>query len=384
MQQYDTNPELERRLFNKLLDVLIKAGLILALVITCYGIFSPFLTLMLWALILAVTLYPAHQKLAARLGQRQGRAATLLVLCGIVLIVLPTIWLTSSLADTITGFIHAMKENSLQIPLPAESVANWPVIGKKVHGIWHQAATDLPAFIQSMQPKIGNIAKTALGMVASMGTGMLQFIVSFAVAGIIMTYGLPGQQSARAISARIMGEDRGDEFATLCTATIRAVAQGVIGVAFIQAIMLGLVMAIAGIPAAGLLALFALILGIAQIPAAVIFIPCLIYIWSSGDYATAPAIAYSVLLVISGLADNVLKPLLLGRGVDAPMPIILLGALGGMVSSGILGMFVGATLLAIGYQIFMAWVAGHHLTPLAGKPAQLDDRTETTDSGNAS
>ncbi|WP_111874010.1 AI-2E family transporter [Aeromonas bivalvium] len=384
MQQYDTNPELERRLFNKLLDVLIKAGLILALVITCYGIFSPFLTLMLWALILAVTLYPAHQKLAARLGQRQGRAATLLVLCGIVLIVLPTIWLTSSLADTITGFIHAMKENSLQIPLPAESVANWPVIGKKVYGIWHQAATDLPAFIQSMQPKIGNIAKTALGMVASMGTGMLQFIVSFAVAGIIMTYGLPGQQSARAISARIMGEDRGDEFATLCTATIRAVAQGVIGVAFIQAIMLGLVMAIAGIPAAGLLALFALLLGIAQIPAAVIFVPCLIYIWSSGDYATAPAIAYSVLLVISGLADNVLKPLLLGRGVDAPMPIILLGALGGMVSSGILGMFVGATLLAIGYQIFMAWVAGHHLTPLAGKPAQRDDRTETTDSGNAS
>ncbi|MGY3879023.1 AI-2E family transporter [Aeromonas enteropelogenes] len=361
--QYDTNPELERRLFNKLLDVLIKAGLILALVIICYGIFSPFLTLMLWALILAVTLYPAHQRLAARLGNRQGRAATLLVLGGIALIVVPTAILTSSLADTITSLIHDMRNNTLQLPLPKESVAGWPVIGDKLYAAWHMAATDLPAFIQSMQPKIGNIAKTALGMVASMGTGILQFILSFAIAGIIMAYGMPGHQSAKAISTRVMGDARGDEFATLCTATIRAVAMGVIGVAFIQAILLGLSVAIAGIPAPGLIALVALILGIAQIPAAVIFIPAVIYIWSSGDYATVPAIIYTVMLVASGLADNVLKPILLGRGVDAPMPIILLGALGGMVSSGILGMFVGATLLAIGYQVFMSWVAGHHLAP---------------------
>jgi predicted PurR-regulated permease PerM len=122
------------------------------------------------------------------------------------------------------------------------------------------------------------------------------------------------------------------------------------------------------------IALIALILGIAQIPAAVIFIPCVIYIWSSGDYATAPAVAYTVLLVISGLADNVLKPLLLGRGVDAPMPIILLGALGGMVSSGILGMFVGAALLAIGYQIFMTWVAGDHLTPLSRNTQETEQQ----------
>ncbi|WP_421200909.1 AI-2E family transporter [Aeromonas enteropelogenes] len=144
--QYDTNPELERRLFNKLLDVLIKAGLILALVIICYGIFSPFLTLMLWALILAVTLYPAHQRLAARLGNRQGRAATLLVLGGIALIVVPTAILTSSLADTITSLIHDMRNNTLQLPLPKESVAGWPVIGDKRRCCPNQPAShDFPS-----------------------------------------------------------------------------------------------------------------------------------------------------------------------------------------------------------------------------------------------
>ena len=119
-------------------------------------------------------------------------------------------------------------------------------------------------------------------------------------------------------------------------------------------------MIIADIPFAGVLSLIVLVLGIAQVPAIIVTLPAIGYIWSSGDYATVPAISYTVLLVIGGMADNVLKPLMLGRGVvDAPMPVILLGALGGMATSGILGMFVGATLLALGYQIFMQWVAAN-------------------------
>jgi predicted PurR-regulated permease PerM len=110
---------------------------------------------------------------------------------------------------------------------------------------------------------------------------------------------------------------------------------------------------IAGIPWPGLLSLVVLVLGVAQIPALLVTLPVIIYIWYSGDYSTTAAISYSVLLFVSGMADNVLKPLMLGRGVDAPMPVILLGALGGMATTGILGMFIGATLLALGYQIFM-------------------------------
>jgi hypothetical protein len=152
------------------------------------------------------------------------------------------------------------------------------------------------------------------------------------------------------------GPLRGEEFATLSTATIRAVALGVLGVAFIQAIVVGTVMLIAGVPFAGVLAMVVLVLGIAQAPALIITLPVIAWIWISGNYGTGAAVLWSVLLFIAGMLDNVLKPLLLGRGVDAPMPVILLGALGGLASAGILGMFVGAVLLALGYQIFMWWV----------------------------
>ena len=115
-------------------------------------------------------------------------------------------------------------------------------------------------------------------------------------------------------------------------------------------------MLIAGVPFAGVLAMVVLVLGIAQAPALIITLPVIAWIWISGNYGTGAAVLWSVLLFIAGMLDNVLKPLLLGRGVDAPMPVILIGALGGLASAGILGMFVGAVLLALGYQIFMWWV----------------------------
>ncbi len=182
-----------------------------------------------------------------------------------------------------------------------------------------------------------------------------------------MAFGEAGARGSRAIFERVVGPERGAEFARLSTATIRAVAQGVIGVAFIQAIIVGLCLLIAGVPWAGVLAVIVLVLGIAQVPALLVTLPAIAYIWMSGDHGTVAAVVYTVLLFVSGMTDNVLKPLMLGRGVDAPMPVILLGALGGMGAAGILGMFVGATLLALGYQIFVGWVAAK---PPQQPPAQ--------------
>ena len=295
------------------------------------------------------------------------------MLAGIVLIVVPTTVLMGSLGDSVHDLVHSVRNNTLQIPAPRPSVADWPVVGKKIHGVWSQAHANLPAVVKSMQPKLGELSRKALGMVASIGGAVLLFLASFIIAGIIMAFGQAGARSTRSIFDRIVGTSRGEEFAKLSTATIRAVAQGVLGVAFIQAIVVGLVMMIAGVPFTGVLALIVLLLGIAQVPALLVTLPVIAYIWVSGDYATVPAVIYSVLLFIAGMLDNVLKPLMLGRGVDAPMPVILLGALGGMVSSGILGMFVGATLLALGYQIFMGWVAANPDIPAApterGMPA---------------
>jgi predicted PurR-regulated permease PerM len=364
---YQADIQLEQRLSRKLLDVLIRAGMVFALAALCYRIFSPFISLMAWALILAVTLYPLHQKLARRMGGKQGLAATLLVLAGVVLIGVPTAILMTQAGESVQRLLAGARESTLTVPPPPESVAAWPLIGKKIYGLWLQAHTDLPALVRNMQPQIADLARTALGVVASMASAALLFLFSFIVAGIIMAWGEGGAKSIRAIFSRILSIERGAEFARLSTGTIRAVALGVLGVAFIQAIVVGLVMVIAGVPFAGVLALVVLVLGIAQVPALIVTIPVIVYIWWSGDYDTTAGIVYTVLLLIAGMLDNVLKPLLLGRGVDAPMPVILLGALGGLASSGILGMFVGATLLAVGYQLFMWWVATNPDVPEAAR-----------------
>jgi predicted PurR-regulated permease PerM len=362
---HDPDPEFERRIAALLLDVLIRAGLVLAMAMLCFQVFSPFLSLMTWALILAVTLYPLHQSMAAKLGGRQGLAATLLVLLGVVVAVVPTAALMNSLGDSVRQLVHDVQNNTLQIPLPREGVAEWPLVGDKVHAFWTKAHSDLPALVQSMQPKVGSLAKAALGFVASIGGELLKLLASLAVAGSMMAYGDGGARAIRSIFERIVDERRGREFVDLSTATIRAVAKGVLGVAFLQAIIVGVCLLIAGIPWAGVLAVIVLVLGIAQVPALIATLPAIVYLWSSGDYGTGAAVLYTILLVVSGMADNVLKPLMLGRGVDAPMPVILLGALGGMAAAGILGMFVGATLLALGYQIFTGWIVTNPDAPRA-------------------
>jgi predicted PurR-regulated permease PerM len=351
------NFESDQRASSRLLDVLIRAGLLVALAVLCYQIISPFLRLIVWSIILAVTLYPLHQWIARRVGGKQWLASTILVVVGILLFTGPTAVLMNSFADSVRGFIGAIQTNTLQIPTPREGVEKLPIVGKRVYAIWSQAHSDLPGLVQSMQPKVGELARKALSVVASIGGELLLFLASFIVAGIVMAYGESAERSSHKIFARLAGASRGAALAKLSTATIRAVALGVIGVAFIQAVLVGSALLFARVPLAGVLAFITLVLGIAQVPALIVTLPAIVYIWSSGNYSSGAAIAFTILLLITGMADNVLKPLMLGRGVDAPMPVILLGALGGVASGGILGMFVGATVLALGYVIFMNWVA---------------------------
>ena len=354
--RYEVDHELEDRLSRRLMDVFIRVGLVVVLVSLCYLVFAPFLTMMLWALILAITIYPLHQMLAVRLGGKQGLTATLIVLLAVGVIVTPTVMLASEFGDSVQNLIGKIRDSSLQIPAPPEQIASWPVVGPKAHSLWSQAHDDLPGLVQTMQPKLGELLTKALGIVAALGGGLLMFLVSFVIAGIIMAYGESGARAMRDIFERIFGVRRGAEFTRLSTATVRAVASGVIGIACIQALIIGVSLLIAGVPFAGVLAVVVLVCGIAQLPALIVTLPVIGWIWASGQYDAGPAAAYTVLLFVGGMADNVLKPLMLGRGVDAPMPVILIGALGGMATQGILGMFIGATGLALGYQIFMRWV----------------------------
>lgn len=347
---------IRKALSKDLMEILIRFSLIAFLVVMSVKIFSPFLALMLWAVILAVTLYPLHQRVAKRLGGKQGRAATVVVVSGLLLIGVPTAMLGGSTADFIHETHTAFENNTITLKQPPPSVAEWPLIGKKLHGFWSLAANDLPALLQKMQPQLGNFSKTMLGFVGGAASGMFQFLFSLIIAGIMMAFGQSGSAAMFKIIRRLTGPAKGEQLYQLSTATIRSVSMGVIGVAFIQALLLGIGFVWADVPAAGLLAILVLILGIAQIPAAIFSIPVIAYVWWSGD-STLSNVFFTIYFLLAGFADNVLKPLLLGRGVDAPMPVILLGALGGMVSAGLIGLFVGAVFLALGYAVFMDWIA---------------------------
>jgi len=372
------NQELADLVASRMLEVLIRAGLLAVLVAASLEIVAPFFSMIVWATILAVTLYPLHQLLSRKIGGRPRLAAVVIVILGAIVIVVPAALLMNSLADSVRGLVSDVQNNTLKVGAPAESIKSWPLVGERVFSVWTSAHDDLPALVHSLQPKIGDLAQKALGMVARFGGGILLFLASFIIAGIIMGYGEAAARALRAIFIRFAGTERGEALARLSAATIRAVAQGVIGVAFIQASLIGLVLLVAGVPWAGVIAIITLVLGIAQVPAVIVTLPAIGYLWVSGDYSTGMATTYTIVLVLAGMADNVLKPLMLGRGVDAPMPVILVGALGGMAGAGISGMFVGATLLAVAYQIFTGWVAGSPDKEAAAPKNQTGDSKPTT------
>lgn len=351
------NAEFRKILFKDLLELFIRFGLIAFLVVMCVRIFAPFAGLMTWALILAVALYPAHRYLVNRLGGRQGSAATLLVVAGLLLIGTPTIMLGSSFAGHIHNAYTAFESHTISIRQPDPAVAEWPLVGKRVYAAWNSAATSLPDFLKEFEPQLKSFSKYVLSAAASTAGGVFMFLGSLIIAGIMMAYGEAGSRSMLSILNRLTGPIKGPRLHRLSTATIRSVATGVVGVAFIQALLLGIGFIMAGIPAAGVLAFVVLLIGILQLPALLVSLPVIGYLWWSGDASTMSNIMFTVYLLVAGFADNVLKPLLLGRGVDVPMPVVLIGALGGMVSAGIIGLFVGAAVLAVGYQVFMEWVA---------------------------
>ena len=355
-----------------LVEVMIRVGLIAFLVVMAGRIFAPFMGLMLWALILAVALYPLHRRLASMLGGRQGSAATLLVVIGLLLVGIPTAVLGSSFAGQIHTVIEAFTSNSVTVKPPNPVIAEWPLVGERLHAAWSAAAADLPAFLEKMQPQVRNMAEWLLSVAAGTMGAVLMFLGAWIIAGVMMAFGESGSAATGQIFSRLAGAERGPKLQVLSTATIRSVATGVIGVAFIQALLLGIGFVFAGVPAAGVLALIVMIVGIVQLPATLISLPVIGYLWWAGEASTTSNVIWSIYLVVAGLADNVLKPVLLGRGVDAPMPIVLIGALGGMVSAGIVGLFIGAVLLAVGYQIFMDWVN----EPAAADQAQVDDSGE--------
>jgi predicted PurR-regulated permease PerM len=369
---------LRKLLRQDLMETLIRIALIAFLVYFCVRVFTPFASLMITGLILAIALYPLFVHIVRWFGGKRGLAATAMVLTSLLLLGIPLVLLGNSLAGQVTDLYHSVENHTLAIKPPNPKIAELPLVGDKIYNTWNDAAANLPAYVVKHKEVIKDYARKALGIVAGGAVAVLAFLAALAVAGIMMVYEESGRRGFERILVRLTDPERGPNLLNLAVATVRSVAVGVVGVAFIQAILLGVGFLLAGIPGAGVLALLTMFLGILQLPALLISLPAVGYLWAAGEGSTTMKIIFSIYLVIAGMADNVLKPLLLGRGVDVPMLVVLIGAIGGMVTGGITGLFVGAVVLALSYKIFMEWVdTPDAVAPLPPAPSADAVRTDT-------
>jgi predicted PurR-regulated permease PerM len=349
----------------------IRIGVLAFLVVWSFRIIRPFFEPVMWGVIIAVAVFPAYSALAARLGNRRKLSAALLVVVAMAALLIPSVHF---FGDTVDGIEHVAKRleaGTLTIPPPSEKVRDWPLIGGDVDEVWQLASTNLKAALNRFRPQLEGISKRLLSAGAGLGLGILEFFISIIIAGVFLVAAGSGKAAAVRIGQRFAGDD-GAGFVVLAEKTIRSVAIGVLGVATIQSVLGGLGMAVAGVPGAALWALLILFVAIVQLPVMLVLGPIALYVFSAES--TVTAVIFLVWAVLVSFSDTVLKPLLLGRGVEVPTLVILIGAIGGLVSSGIIGLFLGAVVLALVYQLFVAWLGGGAAaaggsSPPAAKPA---------------
>lgn len=333
----------------------IQISAVVILVAWCFSIIRPFIGVVVWGLIIAIAIYPAHQSLMNRLGGREKLSVIILVLAGLAVIVLPAWMLAGSAVDGYTTLSDGLREGNLQIPPPNEKVAGWPVVGERLYEFWTAAAEDLSDTANRYGPQLRTIGLSAVGFAGGITLGILQFILSVIIAGALLPTAANGYRMSCNVANRLTGSDRGKALVDLSILTIRSVVKGVLGVAFIQAVLSALGLVVIGAPAAGLLAGAVLVLAVVQLPPWFVLLPVAIWYYSVAD--TVPATVFLIYALVVSLSDAFLKPMLLGRGLETPMLVILIGAIGGALTQGIVGLFVGAVVLALGYELFTKWAA---------------------------
>ena len=343
-------------LAHDLMQVYVRLVLLLTVVWFSVETFAPFLALMLWSVILAVSLYPLNLWLSARLHLSEGKAAIVFIVIAVLLEGSPTIALGVSLADHVRGWVALLNEQAFQIPKANPAVADWPVVGPSLFDLWARAHEDLMSAARMIQPQLIAGGRMVLGAAANTLLALVLFFVALLLAGFMMAHATRGIDLTRQLLGTFASHQRGDEIQTLVVATIRSVSNGVVGVAFLQALALGVGFLALDVPAAGVLALLVLFLGVLQLPSSLVVLPVLAWVWLSSGGGTLANALGTIYLVVAGLADGLLKPYLLGKGVDTPMPVVLIGALGGMAAEGLIGLFVGAVMLSVGYKLLMSWV----------------------------
>lgn len=353
----------QSRSSEEVIQIAIRLGLLACLIYWSFVLLRPFIPVMAWSGVLAVALYPAYDWLSAHIGHRPRIAAFIMTVVVLAVFLGPATWLGLGLLDGLRSVSDHLTSGELVIPSPPAGVKDWPIVGGSLYEFWNQASLNFEAAFRQIAPHLKPLAGVIVGFAGSAGTGTLKFVASIVIAGFLLPSGPRLVASIRTILTRIV-PPRSADFLTLAGVTIRTVAQGVIGVAVLQSLLAGIGLKIAGAPHAGVLAFAVLVLAIIQIGSAPILLPVIIWIWTVKDVGTAVLI--TIYLVLVGLSDNALKPLLMGRGLSTPVLVIFMGVLGGTLAHGIVGLFVGPIILAVAWELLMAWSRGEAVSSPAG------------------
>ena len=270
----------------------------------------------------------------------------------LAIIIVPSWFFLDSIVGNVKELKASYNAGTLTIPSPPAKVQSWPIIGDKLYTAWHSASVHLEGFIVKHKDQLSGVgSKLAKGLLSTAG-GVFQMLVSIITAGVLLVVSGAGE-SIRKFFRKLAG-GRGDEFADITMKTIGNVVKGILGVALIQALLVGIGFLISGVPLAGVLTLVVFMLAVLQIPPLLVVIPVVVYLFSAKE--TTPAVLWTIYLLLAGFSDNILKPVLLGKGAPVPMLVIFIGVIGGFILSGFIGLFTGAIVMSIGYKLFVAWI----------------------------
>lgn len=340
--------------FEKIVDTLIRLGVLFLLLSWCLDILKPFILIIVWAVVIAVALSPIYEAIVKLFRGKKILATIFLALVLISILVIPSILVTQSLYDEINNFTETYQSNGHLIPPPGESTKDWPKFTKPILDIWQTASVDVSKVILKYSDQLKVVGEWFFIALTGIGKGILQFIVSIIIAMGLLIYSESLTRVSKNIFIKLIGNN-GEHYAHVTVATIRNVVKGFLGVALIQSLMIGIGFFMAGVPFAGILTIICLVLAIIQIGVGPIAIPVVIYMFSVTDTTTASLLA--VWTGITLISDNILKPIFLGRGnPPAPMLVIFLGAIGGFIFNGFIGLFLGAVILTLGYKFFLTWI----------------------------
>jgi predicted PurR-regulated permease PerM len=334
------------------IDWAVKLGCLAILLYWSVLLIQPFLTIIVWSIILAVALYPIFDWMVSRLRLPRILAATLITILSFAIVLGPATWLGVSLIATVGSIVDQINDGAILIPPPPGSIKNWPLIGEGFFQFWNLASTNLKAAFAELSPQLKPLGPSLFSVAGSAGINTLQFLAAVALSGFLFLPGPALVSSFKTLTHHIASK-RGAEFVDLAGLTIRNLARGVIGISLLQALLAGLGLIVAGMPAAGLFSFLVLVLGILQVGASIIIILPIVWSWLTMDMHGA--LLFTAYMVPVSVLDNFLRPIVLSHGLKTPMPVVLMGVIGGLIVHGLIGVFIGPIVLAIAWELVQIW-----------------------------